>query len=237
MRTGKQVFEDVILSQIDNTVEVLTIIAEDALTITFRVCDPKWLMPGDSFIDSNDQNWSVISVDVNEFIVKAGRLQDDFNLQYGAIIFLTKPTFISGTRLNAQQELTLRQEAGQAVPSLLVWLKESIKLRIPPKNASAARWFDFNWFCLTEYDYRSALNNDRHQKAIYPMTQLGQEILNTIDRIMGVERNDDCESHELSRFGVETKDGFESYILQLNVSGTSYSAKIRVDEVHLCECN
>lgn len=237
MRTGKQIFEKSILDNIDNTVEVLTIIDQGELFVEFKVCDPKWLTPGEGFLDAQNETWGVSSVDLDEFIVRALRPSDDAHLEYGATIYLNKPVFISGTPLNANQELTLEQEAGVAIVYPIVWLKESIRLKIPPQSASAARWFDFEWFCLMSYNYNVALNNDRHRLAIYPMTQLGQEILNTIDRVWGLTRESDAESRELSRFGKETQQGFESYLLQLNVSGTAYSAKIRVDEAHLCECN
>ena len=81
------------------------------------------------------------------------------------------------------------------------------------------------------------LNSDRHENCIFPMTQLGRSILEVIDNGATVSRDDDCDSTELSRFGKETKSGYESYIFNQNLSGTSYSTTVIIDDNQYCKCN
>lgn len=236
VRTGKQVFESAILANLDLTVEVLTIVDDSDPIFNFKVCDPKWMVPGSSFLDQYNVTWSVGAIDYETNTIFSGYPGEVVPLQYGDIIRIQRPTFWSGTPLNVDQEQKLKEQADVALVPPIVWLVETIRLKIPPQNKSAARYFMFKWFCLDLYNQADWLNDDRHARIIFPMTQLGEEILKTIDRTWGTEREVDCDSVELSRYATEAPEGFREYLVDKNLSGTFYSSTIRVDESHLCEC-
>ena len=236
VKTGIQVFRKLIIDQLDLTVEVLDIIAFAGTEIVFKVCNLKWINAMQNFTGPGEIIWKVTKVDVENDVVYATGPIGATSLEYGNIIQIQKPTLWSGTPLSVNGEYHLMDDAGVPLTLPIVWLLESIPLSIPPKDASAAAKFKLKWFCLEIYDVYSHLNADRHTLCVFPMTQLGREILQVIDRGITVRREVDCESHELSRIGTETAKGFVSNRLDLNLSGTSYATTVIVDDNHYCKC-
>lgn len=238
MKTGKQVFETSIFNNIDNTIEVTAVFDPPGIDqFDFEVCNAKWAKAGDTFMDSNTDTWQMLSVDYEtNRIVALLPGETAQPIYYGEILQLRMPEFWSGTRANVNEELANRQADSTIQFGPILWLKEVIRLRIPPQSGPNTRKFQFTWACLDFYDDAKHVNADRHNLVIYPMTQLGQEVLDTIDRVNGLERPEYCDSFEFSRFATESKDGFEKLIIDLMLSGTSYTANVEVDEMHYCKC-
>lgn len=238
MKTGRQVFKSVIFDNIDNSIEVISVenspIPGGNL---FTVCNPKWAMAGLSFRDPNGLIWTITYIDYETNQISTLLPSEDaVPIFFNEVLLLQLPVFWSGTRINVNEELSARQADSEAQVGPIVWLKEPIHLKLPPQSGPNIARFQFTWACLDFYNDQSQLNADRHDKIIYPMTQLGKEILDTIDRVVGIERPEACDSFEFSRFATESKDGFEKLIIDLALSGTSYTARVEVDEMHYCEC-
>lgn len=237
IRTGKQVFELAILANLDNTIEVKSIVMDFYPSeFNFKVCDAKWLKPGMSMQDKFNNFWPVLFIDYDTNTIYSMYPGVVPALQITDILQIQKPTFWSGTPLNVDQEQKLQEAADGALVPPITWLVETIRLKIPPQNKSADRLFMFKWFCLDLYNKEDWLNNDRHAKVVFPMTQLGQGILDAIDDTMGLERETDCDSIELSRYATEAPEGFREYLVDKNLSGTFYSTTVKVSEAHYCEC-
>lgn len=238
MKTGSQVFKTAIFDNIDNTIEVISVqTAPGSETNKFTVCNAKWAVPGGTFTDPDNFVWPITVVDFDTNEIWALSPSDDaVPIFYGEVLSLRMPEFWSGTRANVNDELAARQADSVAQIGPIIWLKEVIRLRIPPQSGPKMKKFQFTWACLNFYDDLKHLNADRHNLVLYPMTQLGQETLDTIDRVVGLERPGYCESFEFSRFATEGKDGFEKLIIDLSLSGTSYTADVEVDETHYCKC-
>lgn len=236
VKTGKQVFEEIILENIDNSVTVTSIIDDSEMNFVFQVCDSKWMMPGMPFVDKNNVTWGVVNIDYDTDTITTLVPGEDVSMETGDVLYIQKPTFLSGTPLDTNAETKLRLEADVALIPPYVWLLESIELGIPAPGDSQDREFRFKWFCLCPFNAFDWLNNDRHAKVIYPMTQLNQWIMNVIDYGISTERFSKADSRELSKFGKETERGFESYILDMNLSGVSCAATVLVYEKHYCKC-
>lgn len=233
MKTGKQIFQELILDKIDRTVTVKSIVSVSSTEIVFTVCRTKWMRVGQSF-SFGAATFNIINVDIDTNTVTS-TVSEDGEFAVGSELLIVNPTFLSGTPLNLNGENKLRDRAGVDLVMPIVWLFESISGSIPEFTETDVVSFDFDFYCLDLYNYEDWLNDDRHAKCIYPMTQLRDEILNTIDREFGIERNGKADFTEFSRFGREDENGFKKYILDLNLSGIECRISVEIDREG-CNC-
>lgn len=234
-KTGKQVFQDLILSKINNTVKVNTIVLDSDPQFDFTVCDTKWMQPGQSFTDKNGNIWAIAEIDQSTNTVYALKPSPSADLDSGDFIQIQLPVFKHGTPRTVEGEEANKMAANVAFVTPLVWLVDPIQYEDAEYGSSPNRTFEFNFYCLDTFDENGDLNEDRHANIIYPMTQLNEAIREAIDNGIGIERTGRWRGVELSRLGKETKNGFESYIFSMNLSGIASTTSVKVDS-QLCCC-
>lgn len=234
-KTGRQVFETVILPNLNRKVKVKSVILNSDPQFDFTVCDTKWMMPGKSFTDKLGNVWGIFSVDQSTSTVYALKPSPSATLESGDIIEIEAPRFESGTPRNIEGEAELKMSSNVAFVDPIVWLADPIRYKDSDYDMPRAKTFDFNIYTLCFFGGNGDLNEQRHAKCIYPMTQLMEEIKTTVERLkyIGVERVGSWDGYELSRLGKESKDGFEYYILDMNLSGVFAKASVRF-EYSLC---
>jgi len=236
-KTGKQVFETVLLPLINNKVKVKTIILNSDPEFNFEVCDAKWMKAGQAFEDKDGLFWSVVNVDYENNIVYANRPSALALLEYGDVIEIQMPTFRSGTPKSVEGEELAKIQADQITITPIIWLLESVPSERRPYGEPQDEIFDFTFFCLERYSFSDHFNDQRHIEGIYPMKQLGSSLIDGIDSVdsVGIERTTSVQQLELSRFGSESDKGFERYILSIDLSGMRYKVKVKIEE-QLCCC-
>ena len=236
-KTGKQIFEMVLLPLLDNTVKVKSTILDDYPIYNFEVCDPKWIKAGQSFEDENGLFWLVNSVDYETKTISANKPSEPAILNYGDSILIKSPSFRSGTPLSVEGEELAKIQADQLTETPLIWLLESTTSERRPYGEPQDEIFDFTFFCLERYSFEDHFNDQRHIEGIYPMKQMGNSLIDGIDSVdsVGIERIGSANQMELSRFGKESDKGFERYILSIDLSGMRYKIKVKIEE-QLCCC-
>ena len=236
-KTGKQVFETLLLTLIDNKVKVKTIILNSDPEFNFEVCDAKWMKKGQSFEDKDGFFWGVSNVDYENNIVYATRPSALALLSYGDTILIQMPSFRSGTPISVEGEELAKIQADQITITPLIWLLESTQSERRPYGEPQDEIFDFTFFCLERYSFEDHFNDQRHIEGIYPMKQLGNSLIDGIDSLdsVGIERTSSVQNLELSRFAKEKENGFEKYILSIDLSGMRFKLKVKIEE-QLCCC-
>lgn len=234
MKTGKQVFEDYILANLNRSVQVKEIISSTETSVTFKVCNTKWMVAGQSFVLNNEE-WGISGVNPFTKVVTATIPSEEAEINVNDVILIVNPTFLSGTPRNLEGENKLRNSAGVPLIMPLVWLFENIDGENPDKFSEVGAIFNYQFYCLTEYNYSDWLNDDRHDKCVYPMTQLKDAVLEAIDTAYELKRVGSAQFEEFSRFGREDISGFQKYILNLNLSGVECRTSVEVDR-DSCTC-
>jgi hypothetical protein len=236
-KTGKQVFETLLLTLIDNKVKVKTIILNSDPEFNFEVCDAKWMKKGQSFEDKDGFFWGVSNVDYENNIVYATRPSALALLSYGDTILIQMPSFRSGTPISVEGEELAKIQADQITITPLIWLLESTQSERRPYGEPQDEIFDFTFFCLERYSFEDHFNDQRHIEGIYPMKQLGNSLIDGIDSLdsVGIERTSSVQNLELSRFGKENENGFIRYVLSIDLSGMRFKLKVKIEE-QLCCC-
>jgi len=236
-KTGKQVFETLLLPLIDNKVKVKSTILDAYPIYNFEVCDPKWIKAGQEFEDKDGLFWLVNSVDYETKIISANKPNNSAVLGYGDTILIKAPTFRSGTPLSVEGEELAKIQADQFTETPLIWLLESTQSERRPYGEPQDEIFDFTFFCLERYSFEDHFNDQRHIEGIYPMKQLGNSLIDGIDSLdsVGIERTSSVQNLELSRFGKENESGFIRYVLSIDLSGMRFKLKVKIEE-QLCCC-
>lgn len=234
-KTGKQIFETVLLPLLDNTVKVKHIILNSDPEFNFEVCDAKWMKAGQSFEDKDGYFWGVASVDYVNNIVYATRPSALALLTSGDKIMIQLPSFRSGTPMSVEGEELAKIQADQITVTPLIWLLESISSEVNDFGTPQDEVFDFTFFCLERYSFEDNFNDQRHLEGVYPMKQLGNELIKGIDHAFGIDRVGKYYPMELSRFGKEDEKGFKRYVLSIDLSGMRYKIKVKINE-QLCCC-
>jgi len=234
LKTGKQIFKEFIVDQIDRSITVQSIVDITLTTYEFTVCGTKWMTEGQIFT-LNGYDWTIVSVDIESNTIISTIPDELAVINKNDTILIQTPTFLSGTPKNLNGENQLRDRNGVTLVMPIIWLLESLSGSDMTKENYHAKEFDFQFYCLTLFNGEDWLNDDRHSKCVFPMTQLKDEILRVIDYSYDVNRDSDSSFTEFSRFGREDSSGFQKYILDLNLSGVECQITVQVDRDN-CNC-
>lgn len=235
IKTGRQVFEEQILSNIDLTIDVHSVVSDGDPNVVFTVCDLKWVTAGSVLFDSNDEAWSVLSIDYSTNQITGLRPSNVFPLKNGMVFTMPAPMFKSGTPKSLNGEISLDEEAEIFTTFPIIWLIESINGKGFDRKSSQGRSFDFHWYTLDETSISDYNNEQRHVYGVVPMTQLGEAVIQAIEHNPKLTLLNDYDFNELNFFGRESASGFETYILNKNLSGVGYRASVSGVK-SVCEC-
>ena len=235
IKTGRQVFKEQIFDNIDLTISVDSVISDSDPNVVFTVCDLKWLKNNSVLYDVNNEEWAISSIDYNTKTIIGLRPNAIEPLKKGIIFKMPAPMFKSGTPRNLNNEIGLDEEAEIETRYPIIWLLESIKGRGFNRESSQGRSFDFNWYALDETSISDYNNEQRHLNGVVPMSQLGEAVIQAIESNTMLKISDNYDFNELNLFGRESASGFETYILNKNLSGVGYRASVSAFK-SVCEC-
>lgn len=236
VKTGRQVFKEQIFDKIDLTIHVNSVLLDSDPDVQFSVCDLKWLKPNSVLFGEGGSAWNVNSIDYEQGVITALRPNGTEELKPGKVFLMSSPLFKSGTPKNLNGEIALDEEADVITTFPIVWLLESIKgKRYDSKNVMD-REFSFKWYVLDETKVDDYNNEDRHINGVIPMSQLGESICHVVEQTnKQIKLVNEVDFNEFNLFGRESASGFENYILNKNLSGLGYQAKVAVTH-SVCTC-
>ena len=233
MKTGRQVFEDV-LATIDNTINVKEIISAGVSSFTFTVCSAKWIMVGTVF-NVNGIDWQVATFNPDTLEITSLVPASGATIAKRDILYIQMPIFKSGTPLNLENEWNLAEKSGVFTVYPIVWLRETITGKGYNRQSSIAKEFNYTFYALTYSNVVDWYNEDRHVNGVIPMTNLADAVIEAFDLYYGTTLEDGYSIKEFNIFGKESEDGFISYLLSKNLSGLEYKPTVKVTR-EACDC-
>lgn len=235
--TARQFFQQHIYGKIDQKVKIEEVISASAPSITFRVCNPKWMRVGSKFVDIRSDEWTVTSIDYTTNVVGATCEATVATLNRLETIVIDKPLFKSGTPLNLNKEEALALNNNVKASEMLIWLLETISGVDALKQENGGSDFDYTFYILFKIDAIENTNNeDRHNIGVIQATQVRQELKRIMDETNGIFRLTAINFKEFNYFGRETSNGIEQFILNSNLSGIECRVSVRSTRKLLCKC-
>lgn len=227
---------DLISSHIANVVKNIdtTIIGEVDNNIgknTF--CDTKWARAGKQIVNLETlYTFNIIDVEEDEWIdalpVGAGTFQS-------GPYQLPAPFYIHGTKKATNREWTIStNDLTQKTP--IIWLLGPVRYTAFGRESSKEYEADLRLFFLDETDPTNYYTIDHMEQVVYPMEQLANAFLLSLQNDPNYASIDQHEVIEFSRFGTEQDNGFFQNILDANLSGVELRFTLTRYKNNICKC-
>lgn len=195
-----------------------------------ETCNTKWVRKGkvltvgiDSFIVDN--------VEPNEWIT----VQQTPPPTFEGIVSIPVPFYIHGTKKATNREWTIStNDLTQKTP--IVWLLGPVRYTAFGRESSKEYEADLRLFFLDETDPVNYYTDDHLEQVVYPMEQLANAFLLTLQNDSNYASIDQWEVIEFSRFGTEQDNGFFQNILDANLSGVELRFTLTRYKNNICNC-
>ena len=181
-------------------------------------CDTKWARVGKTMIDSLSNQFRIVEVKTDEYIVAESLSTPAIDLD--GLCFLNNPFYISGTKMATNREWTIADNnLENKLP--LAWLLEVISETGYGRGSSFDRDIEAKIFFLDETDPSQYYTKDHREQVVKPMQKLMNEFILSVNRLREWRRIDNYRYKTFSRFGVEQESGVFQNILDANLSGVA----------------
>jgi len=196
-------------------------------------CQTKWARKGKR-IQNLDTNFTFNIINVEEdYYIDA--------LPVGAGTFgsgpyeLPAPFYIHGTKKATNREWTIStNDLTQKTP--IIWLLGPVRYTAFGRESSKEYEADLRLFFLDETDPTNYYTEDHLEQVVWPMEQLANEFLLTLQNDSNYATIDQWEVIEFSRFGTEQDNGFFQNILDANLSGVELRFTLTRYKKNICKC-
>jgi hypothetical protein len=148
---------------------------------------------------------------------------------------LPAPFYIHGTKKATNREWTIStNDLTQKTP--IIWLLGPVRYTAFGRESSKEYEADLRLFFLDETDPTNYYTEDHLEQVVYPMEQLANEFLLTLQNDSNYATIDQWEVIEFSRFGTEQDNGFFQNILDANLSGVELRFTLTRYKNNICKC-
>lgn len=196
-------------------------------------CHTKWARKGKRIQNTETlYTFNIINVEVDEYIdalpVGAGTFQSG---PYA----LPVPFYIHGTKKATNREWTISTNDLTA-KTPIIWLLGPVRYTAFGRESSKEYEADIRLFFLDETDPTNYYTEDHLEQVVFPMEQLANEFLNTLENDPNYQTLTQWEIIEFSRFGTEQDNGFFQNILDANLSGVELRMTLTRFKNNICKC-
>lgn len=196
-------------------------------------CHTKWARKGKRIQNMETlYTFNIINVEVDEYIdalpVGAGTFQSG---PYA----LPVPFYIHGTKKATNREWTISTNDLTA-KTPIIWLLGPVRYTAFGRESSKEYEADIRLFFLDETDPTNYYTEDHLEQVVFPMEQLANEFLNTLENDPNYKTLNQWEIIEFSRFGTEQDNGFFQNILDANLSGVELRMTLTRFKNNICKC-
>lgn len=225
------IVQDEIIAKMNGVISVESSVL-NSTTWTIQACNIKWARVGKTVTDENGQVFTITLVDNLANIMEiTGHLTIVGNLT------LTNPYFFIGTPIKTNTEwLQFSTNEMKKVP--FVWMVEPTRERLLQDDNPNDRESDLFLVLLDNSNSGSWLTKDVHAQRLQALYNMVSEIRRVINANKMFERlKSDIQVKNFTRFGTETANGFDSNIIDADLTGIEmrFSLKIR-RKTYLCNC-
>jgi len=215
-----------LVSGIDTTISVVWNNAEQR----GETCETKWVRKG-----------KLLTVGIDAFIVDGVEPNEWITVQqappptFEGIVNIPVPFYIHGTKKATNREWTIStNDLTQKTP--IIWLLGPVRYTAFGRESSKEYEADLRLFFLDETDPTNYYTEDHMEQVVYPMEQLANEFLLTLQNDANYASIDQWEIIEFSRFGTEQDNGFFQNILDANLSGVELRMTLTRFKNNICKC-
>lgn len=216
MKDVTDLVEDIILD-IDCSIKVESIVKRSDSIYDIYTCNTKWARKGKTiFIYEGTTGYGVVIKNVveNSYIV----VEINFAEPTFERVELTKPFYISGTKISTNNEWS---KAGNnlLVKTPLIWLYQNYTDKVFGLGSSLERNMNLNIAFLDETNPKFETNKEHINNAVKPCNALKEEFVKSINKKAIYKTLIDYSTKTFSRFGVESDSGVIQNILDANLGG------------------
>ena len=196
-------------------------------------CQTKWARAGKQIVNLETlYTFNIIDVEEDEWIdalpVGAGTFQS-------GPYQLPAPFYIHGTKKATNREWTIStNDLTQKTP--IIWLLGPVRYTAFGRESSKEYEADLRLFFLDETDPTNYYTIDHMEQVVYPMEQLANAFLLSLQNDPNYASIDQHEVIEFSRFGTEQDNGFFQNILDANLSGVELRFTLTRYKNNICKC-
>lgn len=233
-RTGPQIFETEIFDKIDLSLKVTKVIEAGATNVKFEVCDNKWLRKGIYFYDEYNNTWQIGGIDPITGYFNSTPPAEGATLVKNQNLTIQKPSLLIGTPMSVNEEESKRIAATVRKQRPLIWLKETITGTRLERNGAKYKQFDFIFYALDQIENPDWVWSDRHNNAVFPMSQLAAAVVDVVDKRGPVELVGSSSFKEFNIYGRENQIGIVDLILEAMLGGLEYRITVQVSKEKCC---
>lgn len=219
MRDIVDIVRNDIVANINNNVKVISVISENANSITVKLCSLKWLKIGMA-VNSGANTFVVVSIDYNTKEVGLSKTTPSSTLVKRDLVDIKTPTFVHGTRIIANNEWkAITNDSDQRLP--LIWLYESIDEEEHQKDSSIDSKSNLRLFFLEWYNPQISLVNENgntnpenqiRKQSVQPMLGLKDEFIRVINERYDMNINSNFYKKTISIFADEKEINNETVV-------------------------
>jgi hypothetical protein len=227
------IVQDEIISRIDNTVRVTSIIESTPSDLRFTVCDYKWLKTkGGHLRSAGDVFYYPDDIDPETGIIHAKNPGTALELRQ--VLTIKPPVFVHGTHrvTNVEWLRSINKDVRLGVP--LIWLKETIPGMRYPEDHSQLKDETPTFYFLDEIDVVDSTNAEQRVQGVKPMLALVAAFYKAIEDGYEITRRSGSFEKTISRFGNEMKDGMIENILDANLGGVEIRPTLTITKTVGC---
>lgn len=213
MRDIAYIVRDEIVDKMDNTVVVLSINGND-----LTVCNVKWAAILKIVTDSANRQYQITAVNHDTNIITVNPLGD--YLFSSGVLNLNVPSYFTGTPLATDQEWRkFTDDERNKTP--FIWLVEPTSETLYDDDfRGIERDSDIHVVFLDSNNVEDWLTLDTHANRLQSLYNMRTEFVNAINNNQSVFHSiKNSTVRNLTKFGTESKNGFEANIISANLTG------------------
>jgi hypothetical protein len=240
MRVTIEDIIDGVVDSIDKTCVVSKIVDADQVLTTLYLCDLKWIKIGSIVSDELGNEVIVSEVGSNYIVVDKAQYIIDNN---GASFVWTSKKltiikdiyYVKGTALAVNGEWTkLTRDEREKTP--FVWLVKPTTETTNLNGQGIVRSAELRIYFLDATDVKNYTESEHNEKVLTPLWQWVLGFFDAIKKNKDFANIDSYTSRELNRFGTESPQGFESNILDSNLSAIELRFTLSIRNGAKCLC-
>ncbi len=198
-------FVEQLVNGIDNTLQG----DYNAVTEVTDMCLTKYARVGKYVTDESANEYLITDLKRDEWL-KIGNATGK--------LFLTKPYFLSGTRISANREWTIAtSDLTQKTP--IIWLLSDVRYTQYGRESVYDWASEVRLFFLDETDVVNYYSDDHVSNVVTPMSELATLFIKSVEKDRQFLTVDTYEIRNFTRFGTEDTQGYVENILDANLSG------------------
>jgi len=223
------IVRDEIVGKMNNQLKVKLIVGN-----VLTVCSLKWATVGKIVKDDLDNEYKVTEVNYDDFTITVTPLGS--YVFTGKTLFLNTPYFFTGTPLATNSEwLTFSNDERNKTP--FIWLVEPTSENVyDDEDTGYQRDSNLRVVFLDTNNINQWLTMDTHDNRLQSLYYMRDEFVKVIKGSPLFKGVSNSSVRNITKFGTESSRGFETNIIDSNLTGLDCRLTLSIYEEADCKC-